>query len=400
MKTISVEGESFTTEGCRSEGPVRTSVRASIGVSARVNSTNAPAGDDKYAGALGALSSQVAFLQKRVSCPTCEAVPANIRAGAGGRSLPAATVRGGCDCSAVFRGVGDGTSNRAAGFSLPEHPERAMSRKNVTERADLTGATITRTIGAVAEPFAPHVADQRAALLGVLSSIGAEGWRAITVCDPWTVHDVVAHLVEGELRFGRLYRGEIDTLDADNEADVGRWAKVDAETVRYSLWHHGLATQRVIDSRSDESWNREVSHMGWPIDLRRALRMHFFELAVHAHDVTSALGVQPILDERAAPLADYCISLAPLALALLPPAGAVELDVGDVGIRTLEGAGRDWQLAGERSAAPTSIWHTDPETLILVVTGRLDVGEAIGRTKTEGDDAALRAILEAWQLAG
>lgn len=260
-------------------------------------------------------------------------------------------------------------------------------------------ATITRTIGAVAEPFAPHVADQRAALLGVLSNIGAEDWQAITVCDPWTVHDVVAHLVEGELRFGRLYRGEIDTLDADNEADVNRWAKVDAETVRYSLWHHGSATQRVIDSRSDDSWNREISHLGWPIDLRRALRMHFFELAVHGHDVTAALGVPAIWGERAAPLADYCISLAPLALALLPPTGTLELDVADVGIRTLDGSGRDWQLA-QRSAAPTSIWHTDPETMILVVTGRLDVGEAIARTKTEGDDAVLREILEAWQLAG
>jgi uncharacterized protein (TIGR03083 family) len=252
----------------------------------------------------------------------------------------------------------------------------------------------------VAEAFAPHVAGQRAALLGVLSNIGAEGWTTVTICDPWTVHDVVAHLVENELRFGRLYRGEIDTVDADNDADVARWAKVDAETVRYSLWHHGSATQRVIDSRSDGSWEREVTRLGWPIDLRSALRMHLFELAVHSHDVTSALGVPAEWGDRAAPLADYCISLAPRALALMPPSGSVELDVAGLGVRTLDGSARDWRLTEERSAAPTSMWHTDPETLILAVTGRLDIAEAFGRTKTEGDDAAVREILEAWQIAG
>ena len=264
---------------------------------------------------------------------------------------------------------------------------------------DLTTTTITRTIGDVAEPFAPHVNDQRAALLGVLSNIGAEDWQRVTICDPWTVHDVAAHLVEGELRFGRLYRGEIDSLDADNQEGVERWAKVDAETVRYSLWHHGQATQRVIDSRPEQSWSREVTHGGWPIDLHRALRMHFFELAVHAHDITTALGAPTIWDSRAAPLVEYCLELAPLALALLPPAGALELDVADVGIRTLDGSGRDWALAEERSAAPTSVWHTDPETLVLAVTGRLDLGEAIARSKVEGDAQAVREILEAWQIA-
>jgi uncharacterized protein (TIGR03083 family) len=252
----------------------------------------------------------------------------------------------------------------------------------------------------VGEAFAPYVNDQRAALLGVLSNLSAEDWQQITICDPWTVHDVAAHLVEGELRFGRLYRGEIDTLDADNQHDVDLWAKVDAETVRYSLWHHGSATQRVIDSRPDSSWGREVTHLGWPIDLRRALRMQFFELAVHAHDITSALGTPTVWNDRAVPLVEYCIELAPLALALLPPSGVVELDVSGVGVRALDGSGRDWALASQATSPATTVWHTDPESLVLAVTGRLDLGEAIERTKVEGDLEALKDVLGAWQLAG
>jgi uncharacterized protein (TIGR03083 family) len=252
----------------------------------------------------------------------------------------------------------------------------------------------------VGEAFAPYVNAQRAALLGVLSKLTTEDWLRVTICDPWTVHDVGAHLVEAELRFGRLYRGEIDTVDTDNQADVDRWSKVDAETVRYSIWHHGQATQRVIDSRPDSSWGREVTSMGWPIDLRRALRMHFFEVAVHSWDITNALGVQTIWDDRAAPLVDYCIELAPLALALLPPTGAVELDVAGVGTRTLDGSGRDWTLTGDREVSPTTTWHTDPESLVLAVTGRLDLNEAIERTKVEGDADSLKDVLAAWQLAG
>lgn len=84
----------------------------------------------------------------------------------------------------------------------------------------------------------------------------------------------------------------------------------------------------------------------------------------------------------------------------MPPAGMIELDVAEVGIRTLDGSGRDWTLAVERAAAPTSVWHTDPETLVLAVTGRLGLEEAIARTKVEGDAAAVGEILAGWQLAG
>lgn len=251
----------------------------------------------------------------------------------------------------------------------------------------------------MAEPFAPHVNAQRAALLGVLSNLAPDDWSRMTACAPWTVHDVGAHLVENELSFGRLYRGEIDELPADGDAAVERWRKVDAETVRYSIWHHGQATQRVIDSRPDASWAREVSHAGWPIELRRALRMHFFELAVHSHDITAALGLAPIWDGRAAPLVDYCVELAPLALALMPPTGSVEIEIADVGVRTLDGSGKDWASSVERAASPTATWHTDAETLVLATTGRLGIDEATARTKVEGDADLLAEILGSWQLA-
>jgi hypothetical protein len=83
----------------------------------------------------------------------------------------------------------------------------------------------------------------------------------------------------------------------------------------------------------------------------------------------------------------------------MPSAGVVELDVADVGVRTLDGSSGVWTLSPVRDGTPRATWHTDPETLVLAVTGRLDLGEAVERTKVDGDAALLREILDSWQLA-
>jgi uncharacterized protein (TIGR03083 family) len=250
----------------------------------------------------------------------------------------------------------------------------------------------------VSEPYAPLVNDQRAALLGLLSDMPPDAWDRVTACDPWTVKDVVAHLVELELQFGRVYRGETSELAMDNDEAVARWRRVDGETVRYSLWHHGSATQRVIDTRPDENWRRKVTHMESPMDLRRALPMHLFELAVHSHDISSALAAPAIWGERAGPLIDYVIEEAPPALALTPAAGAIEIRVPEIGARLLDGRTGEW-LLGTGEGEPTARFDTDAETLLLVTTGRLPIDDALARSTVEGDRAVLEAVLADWQLA-
>jgi hypothetical protein len=127
--------------------------------------------------------------------------------------------------------------------------------------------------------------------------------------------------------------------------------------------------------------------------------MQFFELIVHSYDLTSALGAETIWGERIAPLVDYCVELAPLALALLPGSGSLELDVEGVGIRTLDGTAVEWTASAGSSPSPSATWHTDAETLVLAVTGRVPIDEALARTKTEGDATLVSEILGSWQLA-
>lgn len=252
----------------------------------------------------------------------------------------------------------------------------------------------------MAERFAPHVNDQRAALLGVLNGCTDDDWGLPTPCGSWSVHDVVAHLVENELLFGRLYRGELADFTTDTQAGVDRWAKVDGETARYSLWHHGQATQRVIDSRSDESWRRPIERGGVPLELRHALRLHFFELAVHGHDVTTALGHDPVWHDRAGTVVEYCLRGAPRALerSNAPPDGAFVVRAPEVGARTIDGTSGAWRLVSEPVADPTATWDADAETLVLATTGRMAVADALGRSTVGGDAARLEAMLAGWQV--
>lgn len=246
----------------------------------------------------------------------------------------------------------------------------------------------------------PLTNDQRAALLGLLTSLPADDWKRATGCRNWPVHDVVAHLVEGELLFGRVYRGELNALtreDTDPQAGVDRWARADGDTLRFSLWHHGSATQRVIDSRSDESWNREITLFGSAEPLRALLGLHFFDLALHSLDITAALGVASLWESRAPAIVDYCARRAPDLLAARGFDGAYGLRV------EVDGAG-SWVLVRHDGAwvlgegEPDLTWITDPETLVRATTGRVAPADAIEASKVEGDPAAVAGIIANWQV--
>lgn len=251
------------------------------------------------------------------------------------------------------------------------------------------------------ERFASVVGAERAALLGFLAGLSPADWDRPTVCIGWTVKDVVAHLVESELAMGRVYRGEATETphtDADNEAGVERWRRADHEAVRVALWQHGTATQRVIESRSDEAWRRPIDAFG-ARELRGLLRIHFFDLAVHSHDVTSAVGVGALWGDRVRFLVEFLVRAAPMALTRngLPPEGSLGVRVLDVGAWTIAGTKDGWQLSDD-AGPPGAALTCDPEPLALVTTGRLALSDALGRSTVEGDEEAAARILSAWRV--
>jgi uncharacterized protein (TIGR03083 family) len=256
----------------------------------------------------------------------------------------------------------------------------------------------------VPERFVALVRDQRAATLGLLNARSIDDWALPTACTGWSVKDVVSHMVENELLLGRLYRGELTELteaDLDQQAGVERWRRADGETIRFSLWHHGSATQRVIDSRPEESWRRTLPVTGRPVELRYLLRQHFFELAVHAHDTASALGAPAPWGDRTGPIVEFCVRSAPHALARagVEARHMIGVRVPEVGAWTLEPDGEAWRvIPGEPATGPG--WTADAETLVLATTGRLDEEEALSRSNVAGDRETVLRLVAGWRVTG
>src|ERR1041385_2030218 len=122
-----------------------------------------------------------------------------------------------------------------------------------------------------------HIAAERAALLGFLQSVEGQAWAAPTVCAPWNVKEVLAHMVEGELNVGRIYRGEVREQGyMDPEEGIDRWRALPGVAVRAALWQHGTATQRVLDAMTEDVWRAPIKAFGCR-EVRQLVRLHLFD---------------------------------------------------------------------------------------------------------------------------
>jgi uncharacterized protein (TIGR03083 family) len=244
------------------------------------------------------------------------------------------------------------------------------------------------------------IGDQRAAVLTALAPAGAADWDRPTVCDPWTVKDVLAHMVEGELNVGRIYRGEVREQGyIDPEEGIAKWRALPGEAVRASLWQHGTAAQRVLDAMTEEVWRAPIRAFGCR-EVRHLVRLHLFDVSVHGHDLTDALEAEPVWRPALPFLAEFVVRAAPPTLARrgLEPDG--ELLVSVEGKRWLiDGAEGSWRVVHDPDArsVQASI-ELDAETLVLLTTGRGNREELLRRLAISRDDQTGRRILEAWRV--
>lgn len=241
---------------------------------------------------------------------------------------------------------------------------------------------------------------QRASLLTAIAGAGAADWDRPTVCAPWTFKDVLAHMVEGELNVGRIYRGEVKEQGyIDPDVGIAKWSALPGEAVRAALWQHGTAAQRVLDAMTEEVWRSPIKAFGCR-EIRQLVRLHLFDIAVHGHDLTDALG-GPAIWEPALPfLTEFVVRAAPPTLARrgLEAGGSLLVEVGDRRW-LIEGADGAWRV--DHSPSPESgdaYFKTDAETLVLLTTGRGDREELLRSAVIARDSQIGRRVLEAWRV--
>jgi uncharacterized protein (TIGR03083 family) len=250
------------------------------------------------------------------------------------------------------------------------------------------------------DPAVQLIADQRAALLAFLAPVGGDDWAKPTVCTGWSVKDVLAHMVEGELNVGLIYRGEIREQGyIDPEIGIAKWSALPGEALRASLWQHGTATQRVLDAMTEEVWRAPIKAFGCRA-VRQLVRLHAFDVSVHGHDLTDALGGKPVWEPALPFLVEFVVRAAPPTLARhgLAPAGALTVTSGERRwlIDGRDGSWRVDHVPGE--ADPPAGIRIDHEDLVLLTTGRAPQEELLARADISGDQDGALAILGAWRV--
>jgi uncharacterized protein (TIGR03086 family) len=171
----------------------------------------------------------------------------------------------------------------------------------------------------------------------VVDQVTAEQLDLVTPCAPWTVRDVLSHVVSQHLRFAAAARGQDPELACPlDKADLG---PDPAAAYR-------AAADTVTEAFAAGADDKELllPEIGRPIPLRLAISFHFFDFLVHGWDVAASI------DAPYAPSAELLAQAFPVAAGIpdssrapggsFAPVVRVDEDADGLG-RLLAVAGRD-----------------------------------------------------------
>ncbi|HYF45070.1 MAG TPA: maleylpyruvate isomerase family mycothiol-dependent enzyme [Acidimicrobiales bacterium] len=312
--------------------------------------------------------------------------------------------------------------------ALARHPDLAETARDLREGAALLGrATDTPADGLAAvvaaatsarppgrdarltEGPATRVeayADQVAALSRLLDRVPDDAWDNPVDAYPWSVRDLVAHLIAIEQYSASFLGFEAFEVTAELELDHLAMTAATIERCRSLPVDEVVAEWRRLAERSverlrsfdDEALDAPMPLHGLPFGRTAAAVARAFELWTHADDVRKAIG-EPV--DEPPPAVLHCMasaSVGSLALAVLgleDPPGPATAHV----VLTGRGGGT-WDLvlpgAEASDAEPDVTLIADVVDYCRVVSRRLDIDDL--DMTTEGDAALARTLLQASQF--
>ena len=279
-------------------------------------------------------------------------------------------------------------------------------------------ACVESDVVVVTQLFQP----ERASLLELLSSLGAEQWQAPTVCPGWSVKDVALHLLGDDI--GLLSRRRdgvtpadasrepggfqelVTFLDRHNQTWVEAARRISPRLLCELLAFTGESTWRYLASLDPLAVEGRVSWVGPdPVPNWLDVSREYTERWTHQQQIRDAVGV-PGLKEPAfmGPVLATFVHALPRAFAGAPaPVGTtVEVAVGGQGgecwvlTRTPDG----WHLAAGTAAEPVARVALDSETAWRLWTKGIGPAAAEAAVSISGDRALGRRVLDAVAIIG
>ena len=252
-------------------------------------------------------------------------------------------------------------------------------------------------------------------LQSLLKSLSADDWQMPTVCLPWSVKDVAAHLLGGSL--GRLWRHAdaassplkpklayhelVALIDQENERWVRAARRISPEILidlldltDRRLYLHFKSLDEDRPARAEVAWAGQSISPNW-FDIAR----EYTEKWLHQQHIRQAVG-QPLLIGRKwlFPVLDTFIRAFPHTYRAVGAEDGTAISVhiageagGDWSILRLQG---EWQLFSGLYPGAVSVIRMDQELAWRLFTRGVHSETARSRVQIEGDKELGLTILE------
>jgi uncharacterized protein (TIGR03083 family) len=263
-------------------------------------------------------------------------------------------------------------------------------------------------------PLFPPLHDE---LMSTLRALRPEEWNLPTIAGSWRVRDVVAHLLDGDLRKLSVFRDghqPVPDRPIESASDLTRFLNA-----RNAVWTEAaerLSPRVMVDliattgpqlselmaslplyetSLFSVAWAGEETSENW-FDVGR----EYTERWHHQMHVRDAVGLPLLLQPRwMQPLFDLSVRAFPPAFATTTAADgtAVVFEIaGDSGgAWSLIASDGAWQLFAGRSDLPAAIVSTDPDSAWRLLFHALSRDEALARVSIAGDRGLAMPLLAA-----
>jgi len=238
-----------------------------------------------------------------------------------------------------------------------------------------------------------------AATIDVCADLSDGEWSAPTECPLWTVKDVCAHLVGGEVWMAAGHPPQPEGLVGIADRPVAERRDTPGPAVLAELREVFALRQRQLAADPPDPAVPTLTAYGWPVTVGILLTHRAFDAWIHEQDVRRALGRPGNLGAPAAAITRDILqqSLARVVakLAAAPPGAVVRLAVGgevafDVAV-TVDG-NRRGHLAPWAGGDASTTLRTDWETYSRLAAGR--IAPPAAAVEVGGDAEVAQRILE------
>ncbi len=232
---------------------------------------------------------------------------------------------------------------------------------------------------------ADELKTERERLTTYLEALPDGAWDKESLCEGWTIKDVMAHAIGIASDVANRRLDGIGTVEQNQRQVDERKGRTPRELLDEWKDQGALLEQGIIDL-DDDFWNAPYTEN---FNVGQALQRMVEDIWVHSHDVRIPLGDEPITGPGMYSTLEVANREWEVRLPRLAPSvGSLDVSAGDFSGSVKVGGDTAVKISG------------DPITLALVSTGRIALAKAVSDGKLSVEPSAPAGLSDALNIYG